>query len=116
MSGRSSVAAEQDSFVRSTRSSISGCASSERFSEVRYAQPSVSTRGVSMNERPSERTWPSFSSVSRIRRHVARVKPGQAGDLAQRQRRMIAREDLDHGHAALERLEGLVARGWSRAP
>ena len=28
-----------------------------------------------MNKRPSERTWPSFSSVSRIRRQVARVSP-----------------------------------------
>src|SRR3954453_15903121 len=75
MSGRSRVAAEVDSFVLATRSSMSGCATSQRLSEARYAQPSVSTGGGSEKRRPSERTWPSFSSVSRMRRAVARLMP-----------------------------------------
>ena len=47
------------------------------FSDERYAQPSARTRGVSEKRRPSERTWPSFSSVSRIRRAVALVMPAR---------------------------------------
>ena len=69
------MAAEHDSWVSSTSASMSGKASSERFNEDRYAQPRVSRRGVGENSRPSERTWPSFSSVSRMRRAVARVIP-----------------------------------------
>src|SRR5215218_1827513 len=56
---------------------MSGCAISHRFREERYDQPSASTRGVSENRRPSERTCPSRSSVSRIRRAVARVVPAR---------------------------------------
>ena len=35
--------------------------------------------------------------------------PGEVGDLAERQRRALAREHLDDGHPALERLQRLLA-------
>jgi hypothetical protein len=35
--------------------------------------------------------------------------PGQVGHLAQREGRALAREDLDDGHPALERLQRLLA-------
>jgi hypothetical protein len=75
MSGRSRVAIEQDSWVFALSSSMNGPASSPRSSDDKYAQPRASTRGVSEKRRPSLRTYPSSSSVSRIRRAVAGVMP-----------------------------------------
>src|SRR5690349_24283848 len=72
MSGRSSVQAEQVSCTSLESSCMNGRAISHTSSELRYDQPSESTRGLSANRRPSERTKPRPSSVRRMRRAVAR--------------------------------------------
>ena len=86
---------------------MSGWAISQRFSEDRYDQPSASTRGVSEKRRPSERTWPSRSSVSRIRRAVARVMPVRRATSLRVGRRVVPGEHLEHRETALQRLHRL---------
>src|SRR5580700_4363790 len=66
---------DEDSRTCATSSSRCGAATSGMPRPDRYAYPSSRTRGRNENSRPSLRTYPSLTSVSRKRRVAALVSP-----------------------------------------